>query len=55
LGADKNNQSQNNDQRSPIPFTIKRPTLLLNFDLNVKHVVTSKKFIESEIGKIKSP
>ena len=32
---------------------ISSPTLLLYFALNVKPVVISKKFIESEIGKIK--
>ena len=34
---------------------IKSPTLLLNLVLKVKPVVTSKRLIESEIGKIKSP
>jgi hypothetical protein len=55
LGVVKSTQSQKAAQTSPIELITRSPMLLLNLFLKVSPEKINKRFIETEIGKIKSP
>ena len=55
LGVVKSTQNQKTAQTSPIELITSSPMLLLNLFLKVSPEKINKRFIETEIGKIKSP